>query len=194
MARPKEFEREAAVERAMAVFWAKGYAATSTEDLLQAMKIGRQSMYDTFGDKKRLYVEALEQYQSETVAGHIERLRSCASPLAGVEALLVGLVAPDEATRKLGCMGVNSVSEFGNADAELQRLRAQSGSALHKILVERLKVAQAAGEIGPKVEIEDAARFLAITMLGLQVAAKGGLDLDALHKAARFAIAGVTQR
>ena len=66
----------------MSVFWPKGYAATSTDDLLQAMQIGRQSMYDTFGDKRRLYVEALDRYQLESVAGHISRLRSIASPLA----------------------------------------------------------------------------------------------------------------
>jgi TetR/AcrR family transcriptional regulator, transcriptional repressor for nem operon len=81
MVRPKEFDRDVAVERAMSVFWSKGYAATSTDDLLQAMQIGRQSMYDTFGDKRRLYVEALERYQLESVAGHIKRLRSAASPL-----------------------------------------------------------------------------------------------------------------
>jgi TetR/AcrR family transcriptional regulator, transcriptional repressor for nem operon len=85
MARPKEFDRDIAVERAMSVFWSKGYAATSTDDLLQAMKIGRQSMYDTFGDKRRLYVEALERYQLESVAGHIKRLRSIASPLTGAQ-------------------------------------------------------------------------------------------------------------
>jgi AcrR family transcriptional regulator len=62
MARPKEFYRDAAVDRGMSVFWLKGYAATSTDDLLQAMNIGRQSTYDTLGDKRRLYVEALERY------------------------------------------------------------------------------------------------------------------------------------
>src|SRR5882672_12798887 len=95
MARPKEFDRDVAVARAMSVFWSKGYAATSTDDLLKAMKIGRQSMYDTFGDKRRLYVEALERYQQESVAGHINRLRSTTSPLAGIEALIVGLIPSD---------------------------------------------------------------------------------------------------
>jgi TetR/AcrR family transcriptional regulator, transcriptional repressor for nem operon len=80
MPRPKEFDRNAAVERAMSVFWLKGYAATSTDDLLRAMKIGRQSMYDTFGDKWRLYVEALERYQQESIAGNINCLRSTTSP------------------------------------------------------------------------------------------------------------------
>jgi AcrR family transcriptional regulator len=65
----------------MSVFWRKGYAATSTDDLLRAMNIGRQSMYDTFGDKHRLYLEALEKYRRESVAENIRRLRSTGSPL-----------------------------------------------------------------------------------------------------------------
>src|ERR1700736_2183719 len=145
MARPREFDRDVAVERAMSVFWSKGYGATSTDDLLRAMKIGRQSMYDTFGDKRRLYVEALQRYQLERVAGHIKRLRSIASPLAGIEALVVGVIGSDRATREKGCMGVGAICEFGNADAELAALREKSGGMLHKALVERLQEARAAG-------------------------------------------------
>src|SRR5258708_36524729 len=99
MARPKEFDPGIGVERAMPLFSSKGYAATSTDDPPQAMKIGRQSMYDTFGDKRRLYVEALERYQLESVAGHIKRLRSIESPLAGIEALLIGVISSNRATR-----------------------------------------------------------------------------------------------
>jgi AcrR family transcriptional regulator len=194
MARPKEFDRDVAVERAMSVFWSKGYAATSTDDLLQAMKIGRQSLYDTFGDKKRLYVETLERYQRESVAGHIERLRSGVSPLAGIEALLVGLISPDETIRKMGCMGVNAVSEFGNTDIDLVKLRTRSGRLLHKVVIERLRAAQDAGEIGRSVDIEDAARFVAMTMLGLQVAARAGESIQALRKTACFAVAGLKNR
>src|SRR5229473_2674978 len=134
MARPKEFDRDVAVARAMSVFWSKGYAATSTDDLLQAMKIGRQSMYDTFGGKRRLYIEALERYQRESVAGHIKRLRSIASPLAAIEALLIGVISSDRSTREKGCMGVGAICEFGNADTELAKLRVKSGGILHKAL------------------------------------------------------------
>src|SRR6202790_5519520 len=102
MARPKEFDRDAAGGGAMAVFWLKGYAAPSPDDLLRAMKIGRQSMYDTFGDKRRLYVEALERYQQESVAENIGRLRSAASPLAGIEAFVIGIVAGDKPAREGG--------------------------------------------------------------------------------------------
>ena len=194
MVRPKEFDRDAAVERAMSVFWSKGYAATSTDDLLQAMQIGRQSMYDTFGDKRRLYVEALKRYQQESVAGHIKRLRSVASPLAGIEALVVGVISSDRTTREKGCMGVGAICEFGTADPELADLRVKSGSMLHKALIERLQDAQAVGEIGETVDIERAARFVETTMLGLQVAAKAGESARALRDMAAFAIAGLRSR
>ncbi len=178
----------------MSVFWLKGYAATSTDDLLQAMKIGRQSMYDTFGDKRRLYVEALERYQRENVTGHIDRLRSTSSPLAGIEALVVGLISLDKTTCERGCMGVGSISEFGNTDTEVAKLRAKSNYVLHKALVERLRDAQAAGEIRATVDIADAARFVQTTMLGLQVAARAGGSAQALRDTAAFAIAALRNR
>ena len=194
MARPKEFDRDAAVERAMSVFWRKGYAATSTDDLLDAMKIGRQSMYDTFGGKRRLYLEALERYQLESVAGNIGRLRSTASPLAGIEALVVGIIASDKSVRERGCMGVGSIGEFGNTDPDLVTLRAKSGGAQHRALIERLRHAQAANEIEANVDIERAARFVETTMFGLQVAAKAGASLQALRDTAAFAIASLRNR
>ena len=178
----------------MSVFWSKGYAATSTDDLLEAMKIGRQSMYDTFGDKRRLYVEALRRYQLESVAGHIKRLRSMASPLAGIEALVVGVISSDRTTREKGCMGVGAICEFGNADTELAQLRVKSGGMLRKVLVERLQDAQAAGEIGETVDIEHAARFVETTMFGLQVAARAGESTRSLRDMAAFAIAGLRSR
>jgi TetR/AcrR family transcriptional repressor of nem operon len=194
MARPREFDRDAAVQRAMSIFWRKGYAATSTDDLLRAMKIGRQSMYDTFGDKHRLYLEALERYQRERVAENIRRLRSTASPLAGIEALVIGIIASDKSSRERGCMGVGSISEFGNTDPDLVTLRARNGGSQHKALIEQLRHAQAANEIGANVDIERAARFVETTMLGLQVAAKAGASLQALRDTAAFAIASLRNR
>ena len=194
MARPREFDRDAALQRAMSVFWRKGYAATSTDDLLRAMNIGRQSMYDTFGDKHRLYLEALERYQRERVAENIRRLRSTTSPLAGIEALVIGIIASDKSVRERGCMGVGSICEFGNTDTDLVTLRARSGGAQHRALIERLRHAQAANEIGANVDIERAARFVETTMFGLQVAAKAGASFQALRDTAAFAIAGLRNR
>jgi TetR/AcrR family transcriptional repressor of nem operon len=188
MARPREFDTDLALKRAMSVFWAKGYAATSMDDLQTAMRIGRQSLYTAFGDKRRLYVEALERYQRDSVAGHLARLRSGSSPMAGIEALMIGLIPTDDAERCLGCMGVGSVAEFGAVDAELVELRARSGALLFQALAERLGAAQAAGEIDLALDVDLAARFLQTTMQGLQLAARAGGDFVSLRDLARFAV------
>ena len=91
-------------------------------------------------------------------------------------------------------MGVGSISEFGSTDPDLVTLRAKSGGAQHKALIERLRRAQAANEIGANVDIERAARFVETTMFGLQVAAKAGVSLQSLRDTAAFAIASLRHR
>jgi len=187
MARPREFNREVALKEAMKAFWAKGYAATSTEDLIQAMGIGRQSLYHAFGDKRRLYVEALETYQRETTSGHLKRLNGAISPLAGVRDLLIGLIDEDDRLRTMGCMGVNSVGEFGASDPELRELRTKVGMAINKRLAERLSEGQTNGEIDPTFTPGEAANFIQLTMAGIQLAARGGGGLEELRRMADFA-------
>ena len=67
MVRPKEFDQEQALRKAIGVFCRQGFAATSTDDLMRVMDVGRQSMYDTFGDKRALFLKALEMYVRESV-------------------------------------------------------------------------------------------------------------------------------
>ena len=172
----------------MRVFWTKGYAWTSTDDLLAAMKIGRQSLYNAFGDKRKLYLEALDQYQRATNAGHLERLNGSPSPLGGIEALLVGLIAEDDRARALGCMGVSAIGEFGAADPELVMLRSKAGSTLFKRLTERIREGQALGEIDPSINSREAAGFVQMTMQGIQLGARGGGDARSLRALAKFAI------
>src|SRR5260370_37497349 len=86
-------------------------------------------------------------------------------------------------------MGVGAICEFGTTDPDLVTLRAKSGGALHKALIEQLRHAQAANEIGANVDIERAARFVETSMFGLQVAAKAGASLRRLRGTAAFAIA-----
>jgi len=194
MARPREFDRERALERATQVFWAKGYASTSTEDLLAAIGIGRQSLYNAFGDKRALYLEALESYQRATTAGHLKRLNEPASSIAGIRALLLGLIAEDDELRAMGCMGVGAVSEFGTADPTLVELRAKVGPLVFARLVERLREGQARGEVDPAMDVKEAARFLQMTMTGLQLAARGGARADELRTLARFAVGRLKTR
>jgi TetR/AcrR family transcriptional regulator, transcriptional repressor for nem operon len=188
MVRPREFDRDEALQRATRAFWAKGYASTSTEDLLAAMNIGRQSLYNAFGDKRKLYLEALERYQRESSASNLQRLNSSTSPLGGIEALLLGLIAEDDSMRALGCMGVSAISEFGAADAELAMLRSKVGPKLFRRLVDRIREGQACGEVDRAIEPREAAAFLQMTMQGIQLGARAGAEAKRLRALARFAI------
>jgi TetR/AcrR family transcriptional repressor of nem operon len=191
MARPREFDRDTALDRAMSVFWANGFAATSTDDLLRAMKIGRQSMYDSFGDKRRLYLEALSRYQDANVAIHLERLNSKVSPLAGITAMMLGHVTDDKSVRERGCMGIGAIAEFGIGDRDVVKLRAISSARMHRALVDRLRAAQAAAEIGKSLDVETAALFLATTAQGLKIAARAGTSPKSLRATALFALASL---
>jgi len=188
MARPREFDRDAALAAAINVFWSRGFAATSTEDLVQAMGIGRQSFYNTFGDKRRLYLEALETYQRNATSCHIGRLAAPASPLAGLLDLLIGLVPDDDALRCKGCLGAGSIGEFGITDPELVEMRQRMIAAFHAKVVERVRQGQELGEVDPDLDPEQAASFIEITMTGLQLAARGGAGANELHALAAFAV------
>jgi AcrR family transcriptional regulator len=152
------------------------------------MNIGRQSLYNAFGDKRKLYLEALERYQRESSARNLERLNSSASPLGGIEALLLGLISKDDSVRALGCMGVSAVCEFGAADPELVMLRSKVGPQLFRRLVERIREGQACGEVDLAIDPREAAAFLQMTMQGIQLGARAGGDTKRLRALARFTI------
>lgn len=194
MVRPREFNREDALDSAMRVFWAKGYASTSTDDLLAAMQIGRQSLYNAFGDKRKLYLEAFEHYVHSSVAGHIERLTRGTSPLAGIKALLLGVVAEDAAQRALGCMGVNSVCEFGTTDGEINRIRAAGAKRLTAALHARVVQARLGGEIDPQIDVDETTLFLGGALQMLQVQARGGMSVASLRRMVDFTLTRLTTR
>ncbi|MCP3104480.1 TetR/AcrR family transcriptional regulator [Myxococcus sp. K15C18031901] len=194
MARPKEFDRDEAVRRAMGVFWEKGYEATSTDDLLRAMGIGRQSMYDTFGDKHRLYLEALQRYQAESAASLMERLRAEDSPLAAVERVLMAIASESAAERARGCMGVNAIAELAQKDAEVASVSKSAAMTCEAAFERVVQQAKRRGEVPPSVDARQAGRFLLNALQGLRVTAKAGAPPAALREVATFTVASLRAR
>ena len=187
MARPREFDRAEALNKAMAVFWLKGYAATSTADLLEAMQIGRQSMYDTFGDKHALYLEALRHYNVSSVAELLRSLQG-ATALDGLENMLYQFAARPAQDNAKGCMGVNAICEFGNSDADVNALREESGTMLNSAVEQVLRDAIAAGEMPANADIAQAIAFVGATLSGMKVSAKAGATPETLHGIAALAV------
>ena len=88
----KQFDPTVALDRAMRLFWARGYAATGLAELLDAMEIGRKSLYDTFGNKRRLFLSCLDRYSATVLDGITEVLCRDGPPLENVRRTLAYIV------------------------------------------------------------------------------------------------------
>jgi TetR/AcrR family transcriptional repressor of nem operon len=188
MARPRAFDRDQVLDVAIGVFREKGFDGTSTEDLVTAMNIGRQSLYATFGDKRSLYLEALQRYSSDSVSARIRAARNAISPIQVIEQLLLGFVEQPSGVEANACLGVNAICEFGTSDADVSRIGRESGRTLQRFLERTFREARAMGEIDDTVDPKAAAQFIAATLTGMKVSARGGVDPSALRNIARFAL------
>lgn len=125
MGRPREFEPQAAVRRAMEVFWRQGFKATSLPDLLEAMGLSRGSFYKAFGDKERLYLRALDHYDAELVSRTVARLGVCAAPTA---AECLGMLFAPSGQADRGCFICNAMVELAPDHAQVaEKTRAMAG-------------------------------------------------------------------
>jgi len=184
MARPKEFDQEKALHRAISVFSQKGFAATSTDDLMHAMGVGRQSMYDTFGDKRALFLKALEVYVAESVRDINVELQTPGSPLAAVRRALIHFAERKDLSSTDGCMGINAVCEFGMRDEEVTQITRSAARVQRHTLIDTLRRAQLEGELDAHTDIESLADFFDSTMAGMRIAAKAGKTRPALKRIA----------
>jgi AcrR family transcriptional regulator len=190
VARQKEFDRVDTLNKALEVFWQKGYAATSTSDLLEAMQIGRQSLYDTFGDKRTLYLEALARYNEDSVTDLLRHLKGD-TPLAAIDNMLQAFASRPKRDNAKGCMGVNAISEFGTSDEEVNALRDASGKRLHRAVEAQLREAASSGEIPADTDITQATAYVVATLSGMKISAKAGASIATLRAIASFAVRGM---
>src|ERR1700735_5834302 len=137
MARPKEFDPERALTKAMNLFWRLGYENTSMEALMKAMGIARQSLYDTFGDKRSLYLKALAHYREETNAS-MRRLFSSAPTVKDAFAqLLYGLSAESRAQHARGCLLLSANMERAAGDSVISDFLRRNQTEVELIFRER---------------------------------------------------------
>jgi TetR/AcrR family transcriptional repressor of nem operon len=173
VARPREFEHDAVLDRAMRIFWSRGYEATSVQDLVNEMGIQRGSLYATFGDKRALFFAAIDRYDRVVTT---KLLAALDEPASGLEAIRRFFRLKIEwalaAHRPRGCLVTNSATELASRD---RRTASRVGAVLTKIeaAFQRAVVrAQQAGEIDPARDPRALARFLTSSAQGLSVMAK----------------------
>lgn len=185
--RPREFDLDEALERAMQLFWRQGYEGTSMADLTRELGITRPSLYAAFGSKEGLFLKALDLYEAR--AGYREAALAAPTASAYARALLEGAAdLHGDKKNPPGCLGVQGAlacaPESDTIRVELIRRR-KTGE---RIIRDRLKRAQAEGDLPPEVDPADLARYLSIVIYGITVQAAGGATRKELRSVAELAL------
>ena len=183
--RPRSFDPEAAVERAMGVFWSRGYHATALPDLLRATRLSRGSLYAAFGDKHSLFLRALDRYIADALTRMDVELAARREPIDGLRAFLAGYVERTSgANGRRGCLLVATAMELAGQDAEVGRHIASFFKAMEARLAEALSRAKTAGKLADGDEPSSAARILVCFVEGLRVVGKTAPTRTALQATA----------
>ena len=185
--RPRAFDPDAALERAMHVFWAKGYEGASLSDLTRAMRINRPSLYAAFGNKEQLFGKVLDRYMDGPVAYFGKAL---AAPKARdvVEEIFLGTARmADDPRIPAGCLmvqGALAVGDAGSVRKEAAGRRATSEVALRR----RLQRAKREGDLPKNADPAELARYVMTVLQGMAVQGADGASHDQLRRVAKIAL------
>jgi TetR/AcrR family transcriptional regulator, transcriptional repressor for nem operon len=182
VARTKAFDREEALEKAMYTFWRRGYEATSVQDLVDAMGINRQSLYDTFGDKHELYLETLEHYRCGEGVVALRALGE-AKPLRQRLEKMFDLIIEESVTDKdrKGCFIANATLEKANHDKTVSKFVESNFETSVKYFEQVFTLAQTKGELSKDKNVKALAMFVFNAIAGLRVTAKSLPDKAVLN-------------
>ncbi|RYG15687.1 TetR/AcrR family transcriptional regulator [bacterium] len=179
--RPREFDPEVALERAMRLFWAKGYEGASLSDLTAAMGINRATMYANFGSKEELFRRALDRYENGAAACGFTTLNRPTIKEA-VEGLLYGSLEALTAPEHPGCFTVVGALASSDESESVRQALSESRNERLRAWTQRFEQAQAQGEIPAEPSASALARYVLTVLHGMTVQARGGATLDELRE------------
>ena len=190
MARPRDFDEAVALDAAIECFRQHGYEATSVRDLTACMGIGPTSLYNSFGDKRALFIKALERYVNCSVRARLKRLESSLPPKQAVRTLIEDVIERSLTDRtRGGCLLINSALEIAPHDPELGAEIAKRLSEIEGFFRRSIVAAQTSGVIPRKLNSSDVARLLLGVLLGIRVLARSKPERALLEGVARPALA-----
>lgn len=177
MARTKEFEEEIILDKAINLFRDKGFNATSAQDLVEGLGISRSSMYDTFGDKRSLFIKALNCYRERSSAEMTRMIEESDNIEKALKQIFAHVI---NKTENNGCFMVNTAVELAAHDKEIGEIVSQGKQVLEDSLYAAVKKGQRLGQISTTHPARTLARFLQNTILGLRVNTKSMNDKKAM--------------
>ncbi|WP_395055394.1 TetR/AcrR family transcriptional regulator [Polaromonas sp.] len=173
MGRPREFNTDDVLDRAVDVFWARGFDAVGVQEICRATGLNPGSLYSAFGDKRGIFVQALQRYMRVVSHEAIGRLNGNPSGLASLEDYFAKLIdAMVDGKRQWGCLVTNSVVEFALRDAEIAEAFRLHLTRLEVAFEGAVERAKRAGDAHPALSVGETATFLVCTVQGLNVLAK----------------------
>jgi TetR/AcrR family transcriptional regulator, transcriptional repressor for nem operon len=146
--------------------------------------LGDKACMTLFGDKRALFLKALEVYVAESVRAINVELQTPGSPLAAVRRALIHFAERKDLSSTDGCMGINAVCEFGLRDEEVTQITRSAARVQRHTLMDTLRRAQLEGELDAHTDIESLADFFDSTLAGIRIAAKAGKTRPALKRIA----------
>jgi len=172
----------------MDVFWDNGYANTSLDDLIAGTKVGRQSLYDTFGDKRSLYLQALNEHRTSTQAAMRELFASKLTIQECFGTMLVGIAKETRAQHERGCLLLSANLERNSQDKDVAAIVRQNQSEVETIFETALRKAQNSGQLARDKDPAALASFMLATIQGMRQAARAASNRTSLELTARIAL------
>lgn len=190
--RPRAFSEDAALDATLRVFWKNGFQSASLSELTKATNLNKPSLYGAFGDKKSLYLKALQRYLGMLLERHSGELDSGKNGKDAIEAYLTS-IARMLANPLLpgGCFIINGTADIGSAlmPKEVEEALREALSGSEAILAERLALAQRQGELSADADPGRLAKLFFTLIAGMAVQAKGGAGEDKLKEIIQTAMA-----
>ncbi len=187
MARSKEFEETAVLDKAMRLFWEQGYEKTSITDLVECMGIHRRSLYDTFGDKHTLFLRAMNRYVDKVNAalpGELKRSKTAAEALQ----IFFGFLIREEEDSPSGCLMVNSAVELAARDADVDTKSTEAFTTTEQMLKEIILWGQRDGDFTSDYDAGELAEYLHNVSVGLRVMGRTSISIEKLYNIANISM------
>lgn len=187
MARPRSFDSDVVLDKAAAAFRKKGFDGTSVEDLETATGLRRASLYGAYGDKRALYLAALQRYQKTRGVIFLETLNAAKTGRAAIERVL-SIVIDEAAGDPCGCLLANAASERSAHDERVARCVEDNRRRVEGALLAAVLRGRADGSVKNRGEPRSSARFLFAATLGLRALGRTGCSRAELKAAAGEAL------
>jgi len=186
--RPRAFDMNTALEKALEVFWRKGYDGTSLSDLTDAMGINKPSLYAAFGNKEQLFLKAIELYESRPCAFFMPALEK-PTAYEVAEHMLFGAAANmANKDQPQGCVVIQGALSCSEAAAAVKEALANRRLEGQKKLVERFERAKTEGDLPATVNAETLARYLGTVLQGMAIQANSGATSEQLRQVAELTL------